>query len=275
MPEMSLTVIGCSAAAPRMGGACSSYLVGFGETRMLLDCGPASLSFLRQHLNPRNLDAVVLSHFHADHTLDLIPLRYLLKYGPPEAADRHGRERKLPLYVPPGGWDFLQGLSAGLAGDGGPEFWSPFAVIEYDPDRDLEIGGVGIVFAPTRHYLPCYAMRISPAETDEPVIVYGADTAPSASVIALAGDADLLILEATLPTPETNEPMGHLTPRQAGELAEEAGGVTHLVLTHYWGNIPPDVMAMEAETAFTNGTVSVATEGDVYTLRTGKDMTIA
>lgn len=275
MPEMSLTVIGCSAAAPRAGGACSSYLVGFGEARILLDCGPASLSILRQHLNPRNLDAIVLSHFHADHTLDLIPLRYLLKYGPPEATDRHGRERKLPLYVPPGGWEFLQGLGAGLAGDGGPEFWSPFAVIEYDPERDLEIGGVGFVFAPTRHYLPCYAMRLSPAETDEPVIVYGADTAPSDSVVALAGDADLLILEATLPTPETHEPMGHLTPRQAGTLAEEAGGVTHLVLTHYWGNIPPDVMTMEAETAFTNGTVGVATEGDVYTLRTGKDMTVA
>lgn len=274
MPEMSLTVIGCSAAAPRPGGACSSYLVACGETRLLLDCGPAALSVLRQHTNPRNLDAIILSHFHADHTLDLIPLRYLLKYGPPEATDRHGRDRRVPLCVPPGGPAFLARLAAAMEGDGGGDFWSPFEIVEYDPERDYEIGGVGIVFAPTRHYLPCYAMRLSPAETDAPIIVYGADTAPSESVAALAGDADLLVLEATLPQPETQEPMGHLTPRQAGELAEEAGGVSHLILTHYWGHIPAETMTAEAEAVFESGTVSVATEGDTYTVRTGDDLVL-
>lgn len=264
--EMSLTVIGCSAAAPRPGGACSSYLVRFGEMRVLLDCGPDSLGVLRQHVNPRNLNAIVLSHLHADHTLDLVPLRYLLKYGPPEQTDPPERDRRIPLYVPPGGPDFLAGLGTAMEGNGGGDFWTPFEVIEYDPERGLEIGALGFVFAPTRHYIPCWAMRISPNETDSPVLVYGADTAPSESVVALAGDADLLILEATLPQPETQEPMGHLTPRQAGEMAEEAGSVSHLVLTHYWGNMEPADMSIEAETAFTSGTVSVAFEGETYTL---------
>lgn len=266
MTEMSLTVIGCSAAAPRPGGACSSYLVRHADTTLLLDCGPDSLGFLRQHVNPRNLDAIILSHLHADHTLDLVPLRYLLQYGPPETTDAHGRDRRMPLYVPPGGPTFLAGLGAAMEGDGGNDFWTPFEMIEYDPERTLAIGDLGIVFAPTRHYIPCWAMRITPNETDSPVLVYGADTAPSPSVVALAGDADLLILEATLPHPETQEPMGHLTPVQAGELAEEAGGVSHLVLTHYWGIVPPEDMILQTEAVFTSGTVSVAIEGETYSL---------
>src|SRR5690348_3456388 len=81
--DLQLTVIGCSAAMPRPGGACSSYLVTYGAVNVLMDCGPDSLAILRGRINPRNLDAIVISHLHADHTLDLVPLAYGLKYGPP------------------------------------------------------------------------------------------------------------------------------------------------------------------------------------------------
>ncbi len=265
MADLTLTVIGCSAAAPRAGGASSSYLVAAGETRVLLDCGPGSLSFLRKEINPRNLDAIVLSHLHADHTLDLIPLCYLLKYGPLEGDEQWVRDRPLPLIVPPGGEAFLTRLGGALEGDGGEGFWSPFAIRTYDPHGTETIGGIAIRFAPTKHYIPCNAMRITPANAATPVLVYGADSAPVETLTTLAHGADLLILEATLPEPEKPAPVGHMSPAEAGTLATAAGGVKHLLLTHYWGVVPTEQMAAEARAVF-SGVVNVAVEHASYPL---------
>ncbi len=274
MTDLRLTVIGCSAASPRPGGACSSYLVTHGVVNVLMDCGPGSLSVLRQEINPRNLDAIVISHLHADHTLDLVPLAYGLKYGP-LVGDEHGpRTERLALFVPPGGKDFLIGLAKALEGSGrDSEFWAPFAITEYDPNGALVVGGAGgdthaddltFRFAPTKHYIPCQAIKVTPlGDAPRPVLVYGADSAPVESLTRFAHGADLLILEATLDTPETPVPVGHMTPRQAGELARAADNVRHLLLTHYWGNIPSETMIAEAHRAF-DGPVSVAVERATY-----------
>lgn len=275
MTDLRLTVIGCSAAMPRPGGACSSYLVTYGAVNVLTDCGPGSLSVLRQEINPRNLDAIVISHLHADHTLDLVPLAYGLKYGPPVGDEHKPAGGRLPLFVPPDGKAFLRGLAEALEGSGrNSDFWAPFAVTEYDPDGTLVVGGdtdeaadyLSFRFAPTRHYIPCWAMKISPpGDAPRPALVYGADSAPVESLTRLARGADLLILEATLDTPEAPAPVGHMTPRQAGQLAADAGGVRQLLLTHYWGHIPPETMIAEARAVF-DGPVSVARERATYTV---------
>lgn len=274
MTDLRLTVIGCSAAMPRPGGACSSYLVTYGAVNVLMDCGPDSLSFLRGQINPRNLDAIVISHLHADHTLDLVPLAYGLKYGPPEGDERKPRGERLALFVPPGGKAFLKGLAEALdGGDGKSDFWAPFIIAEYDPDGTLVVGSctrsdhadyLNLRFAPTKHYIPCQAIKITPPGDDpHPTFVYGADSAPVDSLIQFAHGADLLILEATLDTPETPVPVGHITPRQAAEIATAAGDVKRLLLTHYWGHVPPETMIAEAREAF-DGPVSVAMERATY-----------
>jgi ribonuclease BN (tRNA processing enzyme) len=268
--DLRLTVIGCSAASPRPGGACSSYLVTASALNVLLDCGPGSLSVLRQEINPRNLDAIVLSHLHADHTLDLVPLAYGLKYGPPTGDERKPRGERLALFVPPGGMAFLNGLADVLEGDGGDGsgFWAPFDVCEYDPDGTLIVGGADdyltFCFAPTKHYIPCWAMKIRrPGDAPHPVLVYGADSAPVESLIHFAHGADFLILESTLDTPEMPVPIGHMTPLQAAEVATAAGDVKRLLLTHYWGHVSPDAMIAEARQAY-DGPISVAKEHAVY-----------
>ncbi|MGI8857474.1 MAG: MBL fold metallo-hydrolase [Thermomicrobiales bacterium] len=274
MTDLRLTVIGCSAASPRPGGACSSYLVTYGGVNVLMDCGPGSLSVLRQEINPRNLDAIVLSHLHADHTLDLVPLAYGLKYGPPVGDERKPAGSRLALFVPPDGKQFLKGLAEALEGSGRTsDFWAPFDIMEYDPDGTLVVGSddgsdhadyLNVRFAPTKHYIPCWAMKVfPPGDTPHPVLVYGADSAPVESLTQFAHGADVLILEATLDTPETPVPIGHMTPRQAGQLAADAGGVKHLLLTHYWGHVPPETMIAEAREAF-DGPISVAKERDTY-----------
>ena len=283
MTDLRLTATGCSAAMPRPGGACSSYLVTYGAVNVLMDCGPGSLSFLREAINPRNLDAIVISHLHADHTLDLVPLAYGLKYGPPIGDERKPRAERLALFVPPGSKEFFTGLAEALEGGGrDSDFWAPFAIAEYDPDGTLVVGSdtdsdsdyadnhyLNFRFAPTKHYIPCWAIKVTPPGDDpRPCLVYGADSAPVASLIQFARGADLLILEATLDTPETPVPVGHMTPRQAGELAQQAGGVRNLLLTHYWGHVPPETMIAEAREAF-DGPIGVAMERATY--RVGKE----
>lgn len=276
MTDLRLTVIGCSAAMPRPGGACSSYLVTYGAVNVLMDCGPDSLSVLRGEINPRNLDAIIISHLHADHTLDLVPLAYGLKYGPPTGDERNRREARLALFVPPDGKEFLKGLAETLEGSGhNSDFWAPFDIMEYDPNGTLVVGSdagtdhadyLNFRFAPTKHYIPCHAIKaFPPGDAPHPVLVYGADSAPVDSLTQFARGADLLILEATLDAPETPVPVGHMTPRQAGQLAADAGDVPRLLLTHYWGHVPPETMIAEARAAF-QGEVSVAKERATYTL---------
>src|SRR5690554_5234769 len=98
---VQVTTLGGAAAWPNPGQGCSSYLVRAGDTLVLLDCGPDTLHVLRAQIDLARLSGIVISHFHADHTIDLVPLRYALVYGPMDVQE------KIPLWLPPGGDDFL------------------------------------------------------------------------------------------------------------------------------------------------------------------------
>ena len=88
---MRLTVLGKSPSWQDAGGACSGYLLQDGETTVLLDCGNGIFGKLRQFVDYVDVDAVVLSHLHADHFLDVVPYAYALTYAP----------RQQPVPVPP------------------------------------------------------------------------------------------------------------------------------------------------------------------------------
>ena len=92
---MDLTVLGCSGSygAPA-GGACSGYLVRAGDANIWMDCGNGSFANLQQHIDPADLSAVVISHGHADHCVDIYGLHVLYRYG----LERSG----LPVYTPEG-----------------------------------------------------------------------------------------------------------------------------------------------------------------------------
>ena len=79
---MRLTVLGKSPSWQDAGGACSGYLVEENGTRILLDCGNGVFAKLREHVDYVDVDAVVISHLHADHFLDLVPYSYALTYAP-------------------------------------------------------------------------------------------------------------------------------------------------------------------------------------------------
>lgn len=238
---MRLTVLGGAAASPNPGQGCSSYLVESKSVRVLLDCGSDTLSVLRSVTDYRSIEAIIISHVHSDHTLDLVPYRYGLKYAP------DGPSRQIPLWMPPGGKHFLGSLAEafGTNAEEVQSFFDVFAIQEYDPNWPVEIGPFAIRFQRTRHFIPCWAMRL---EMDGKSLVYLTDTGPDEALIDFSRDADLLICEGTHINPPP-EPVGHLTAREAGEIAA-AAGARKLLLTHLWAELGFDRYRQEAESVF-------------------------
>jgi ribonuclease BN (tRNA processing enzyme) len=236
---------------PRPGRACSSYLVRTPRAAVLLDLGSGALGKLQLAIDYRRLDAVVISHVHADHFLDVIPLRYGLRDGLPRP------QGQMPLWLPPGGAQTVRALCNVLAPAGRTDFLDEvFIVREYDPSRPLEVNGLRLTFKPTRHYIEAFAVR---AQSDGASIVYSADTAPSDAVVDHARDCSLFLCEATLGLGTEQGRRGHSSAREAGEMARHAGAA-RLVLTHYGAAYAPEALVDAAEHCF-SGSVLAADDG--------------
>lgn len=248
-----MTVAGSSSSIPRPDRACSSYLVDDDETPIVLDLGTGALANLRRYVDYDRLGAVVISHMHADHFIDLIPLRYALRYGSRRRAE------KLPVHLPPGGIGMLTKLVSAFAPEGGEFLSDVFDLREYDPARPLPIAGATLRFAPTAHYIPAFAIRW---ERDGASVTYSADTAPDDQVIALARESDVFLCEATLRRGEI-EPgaRGHSSAGDAAAMAR-AAGVRRLVLTHYSDEATSRDLDESARELF-DGEIVVADDHDV------------
>ncbi len=251
---MDVTVLGGSAAGANPGQGCSGYLIEHAGTRIVLDLGPGTFPELRLHLDYRTLDAVVLSHLHLDHMLDVFTLRYALAYNPIAAP------APIPLWVPPGGRQFLADAARVFAGETGADaFNDVFVIREYAPEDELLLGSLTLRFRPTVHYVPCWAIRVSTGQDGD--VFYSADTGPTADLLPLATGSALIIAEGAA-TPGGDEPFaarGHLTPGEAGKLARDAGAQL-LLLTHLWAENDPFEAVLAAEAAF-GGPVVLATRG--------------
>ncbi len=248
---LRMRVVGSSPSVQRPGRACSSYLLRSRDAAVLLDIGSGALGNLHLAIDYPQLDAVIVSHMHADHFLDLIPLRYGLKYGP---LLRDGR---MPLWLPPGGSRILRTITGAFSSEGSNDFLDEvFEVREYDPSRPLEINDMRLTFRRTRHYIDTFAAR---AERGGSSIVYSSDTAPCEEVIDLARDCSLFLCEATIGLGDEQGLRGHLTAEEAGQMARRAGA-HRLVLTHYSSTYAPDELVEAAQSEF-KGRVSIADDG--------------
>ena len=217
---MKLTVLGCSAAYPGAGGACSGYLVEEGSAKLLIDCGTGVLSNLQKVVSLEEVTAIVISHFHADHFFDLIPYRYALTRPP-------YRDVHPVLYLLPGGRKAL--LKAVSAFNDSPTFFSHhFRIEEYHPSTGIKVGHFSIEFTPVKHYIPAYAMAICGKKR----MAYSADSGPCDGIVEIARGADLFLCEATRDSEDDGQ-WGHLLASEAASIAERSGA-KRLVLTHLW-----------------------------------------
>ncbi|MGH2347426.1 MAG: MBL fold metallo-hydrolase, partial [Chloroflexota bacterium] len=220
---MRLTVLGAGPACQNPGGACSGYLVEQAGTTVLLDCGPGVFPRLQQYVRPEEVRAIVISHAHADHTLDLLQYRYYLSF----LRGLQSIARPPMLYLPPTGYDRLLGVSA--MQDSSPAFFGDFFdTKEYDPEQPLDLGPMSLRFVPVMHIPHTYAMRVS----GDGELAYSADSGPCSVLIDVALGSDLFVCECA--NEERSTYHFHLTPAQAGMYARDAGA-RRLLLTHRWG----------------------------------------
>ena len=248
-----LTILGKSPSWQDRDGACSGYLVETGGLRLLIDCGNGVFAKLRRYADYERIDAVLVSHLHADHLLDLVPFAYALRYGPPLRDDRP------KLHAPPGARDALRRLCGAWASETLIE--DAFELREYDPDRGLELDGVRVRFQSVPHYVPTYALELT-ASSDARRLIFSADCGPNDELVEFARGAALLVIESTLLEAEPAEPAGHLTAGQAGAIGRRAD-VGRLVLTHFSDQLDAAQLRGQAEAAF-GRMIELAGEGEVY-----------
>ncbi len=223
---LAVTVLGCSGSYPGPGGACSGYLVDDGSTRVWLDAGSGTLANLQRHSALDAVDAVVLSHEHPDHWADIEGYHNVLRF----VTCRQG----LPVYAPAG----LRGRTYQ-----DPEPW--MAWHEVADGARVAVGSLAMTFSRTDHGPETLAVRVDGGDRS---LGYSADTGPGWSLSALGPGLDLALCEATMAGDQEGQ-LQHLSARQAGETAREAGA-DRLVLTHLWPTLDVDRSRREGSEAF-------------------------
>jgi ribonuclease BN (tRNA processing enzyme) len=262
---MRITVLGKSPSWQDAGGACSGYLLEDGGATLLLDCGNGVFSKLRERLDYTDLDAILISHLHADHFLDVVPYAYALTYAPRQqpvpvggypGTDTPARPR---LIAPTGARDcFRQVVGAWGNAD---LVENAFALEEYDAGSAVEVGPIRARFREVPHFTTTYAIDFS-SSNGGGRFTYGADSRPAEELVEVARDTDLLFVEATLPRPERSGERGHMTPSEAGDHARRAGA-GRVVLTHISDELDAGWAREQGSEAF-GAPVEVAREGAVY-----------
>ncbi len=247
---MEITVLGSGAAYPRPGGACSGFLVTATDAKVWLDAGNGTFARLQEVMDYRKLDALVLTHGHADHIADVLPLMYALGFDP------ELEPMTLPVYSPP---DVQAGLMAPLGGTSLEIFKRIFQFQTIA--EPFEVGSVRFESFRTLHPAETYGLRITHGDK---LLVYTSDTALFPGLEEACRDADLLISEATYVDGVEAGGGVHMWAREAGSVAARAGA-KRLVLTHVWTTFDPAQAVAEAAQEF-DGPVEAAVEGKRYTI---------
>jgi ribonuclease BN (tRNA processing enzyme) len=244
-----VTVLGSQGTWPGAGRECCGYLVSLDGFHVWLDAGTGTFARLQEHLPVGDLGALLISHGHADHFLDIIPAFYARHYGGLGSP-------ALPFYSPPGFTD----LAALLVSEGGRNVMgdaydfrsaAPGGVFELGPFRitPYEMTHIGV---------PSLGYRI---EAGGKVFAYTGDTGPCDEAVELARDADLLLCEATYQN-DSDLAYFHLSALQAAEHAT-AAGADRLILTHITPNLDPGLSLEEAAEGY-DGAIDIAVPDAVF-----------
>jgi len=213
---LAVDILGCSGSYAAAGGACSGYLMQSPQAKVWLDAGPGTLSNLQKVCSIGELDAVVLTHAHPDHWLEIPVVANAISWYEPRA--------RLPVYSNAHTAAHARNLI-------GPEIDGPFDWRVIEVDDVVNIADQRWTFAETDHYVPTFATRV---DVDGESIVFSSDTGPAFSLrpmVERSGPIDLALVESTFLERGDNPDALHLAAPEAGMLAHEAG-VKKLLLTH-------------------------------------------
>lgn len=255
-------MIGCSGSYPGPDSPASCYLLeaehddGTGPRtwRVLMDLGSGALGVLHRYADPLAIDAVLLSHLHADHCLDMSGYYVMRKYHPRGPAPR------IPVWGPS---DTAGRLARGYDLPEDTGMHEEFDFRTFEPG--LRVGPFAVEAIGVDHPVEAYGLRVTAAGA---TLGYTGDSAPCPALDEVAADADLLLAEASFREVDDNPSGVHLTGADCGALAARARP-RRLVLTH----VPPwhDPAGMLAEAAARyDGPLELAAVGAVYDLPGGR-----
>ena len=226
---MKLTIIGCDGAYPRVNGATSAYLIEDKNTKVLLDCGSGSISRLQNHIELRELDGMIISHYHRDHYADLECMQFATM------LDTFERKRENPLVIyGPGKEQMLT--------------YKNFCIGKtFKGKESFNIGNLTFETRLNKHGVESYSIKVTNEDGD--CLVYTGDTGYYKELSEFCEDASLLIAESSCYEYERGRISGHMTGGEAATVAEEAG-VDTLILTHlpHYGDV--EKMVEEAKEFF-------------------------
>jgi ribonuclease BN (tRNA processing enzyme) len=240
---VQLVILGSGGGWPRPHRAASGYLVQEGDFHLWLDAGTGTMAELQEHIGLFDVDAIVVSHKHFDHFLDIYPYFLSIWYD-------ERRTGRVPLYAPPAVFEHALQLE--------PHLGDVFESKPVELGSRFEVGPFRVRTAAMSHPVPTMGMRF---ESDGTALTYTADTGPSEEMVRLAHGSNLLLSEATwLKRPSTAPIDLHMTAAEAGDHGRraEAG---RLLLTHIWPASDPADAVEEADRTFLGGQVQFAEPG--------------
>jgi ribonuclease BN (tRNA processing enzyme) len=219
---MELIILGSGTGVPSLRRGSPAALIKEGDQSILLDGGSGTLGrMLRAGVTYKEVDAVLYSHIHPDHTADLVPLIFACKY------QEDPRAKDLLIIGGRGFRDYFEGLR-GIHGSWIEPQTFRIQIREVVAD-EVTIGDLQVTTLPLEHAPESIGYRILSPQGG--VVVYAGDTDYCPNIVELARGADLLLLECSFP--EGQKVSGHLTPSWAGRIAQEAE-CQRLVLTHLY-----------------------------------------
>jgi len=252
---MEITVVGSGTVVPRLGRRQSCVAVETGKETLFFDLGSGAVrGLLHAGLDPFAVDRIFFTHFHPDHTVDIVPLLFAIKYGTEQV-----RERPLSLYGP----EPFEGFFGGITSVWGDWMLGDYTTKVRELPRacpsSIDLPDLSVSWAPAEHRPESIAYRL---EGQNGAFVYTGDTEYAETIVEMARDAHTLLIECSFPddAPVT----GHLTPSGAARIASEAA-VQRVVLTHIYPQADALNLVQEVRRGF-EGEVIVARDGTLFTV---------
>ena len=250
---MRLTVIGSAGSYPGPDSSASCYLLEEEHEgrlwRVLLDMGSGALGSLQRFSDATTIDAVFLSHLHADHCLDLCGYYVMRKYHPGGALPR------IPVWGP---LHTARRMAKAYDLEEDPGMREEFDFLTY-PEDPVVFGPFTVTARRVAHPVTAYALRI---EGGGRVLTFSGDTGVCDPLEEAARDADLFLCEASFVEGSDNPPDLHLTGAEAARTSARARA-RRLLLTHVPPWHDPEVALAEAVQEY-DGPIELATPGTAY-----------
>lgn len=240
---MELTILGFMGGYPAQGIGTTSYLLAADGFHLLIDVGSGSVLALEKHINPLDVDAVILTHYHPDHIADMGVLQHVFQLK--EGENKH----VLPIYGHTESDLHSLRTSVGVS-----------EAVDYSGDEPITIGPFQITFMKTIHPVPCYALSIVEIKTNKK-FVFSADSGYLETFITFAKDADLFLADTNFFQGKERHSV-HMTSKEVGEIAQ-AAQVKQLVLTHLPAGKDWQQLLAEAKVAAPDVAVSLAEKDSI------------